>query len=299
MRTLSGSAPIVVGVDGSSAGLQAVKWAAAEAKRQGAPLRLVHAVPRLPRNPYPTTGWYINELRAAAKADGARFLADAREAVADIAGDVEVSDVQHMGAAAEVIGRESASARMVVIGATGRSGLTDLMIGSTALSLPSSAHAPVVISRQRGDGTFADSGPVVVAVSGSDLDEAPLEFAYEYATECGADLVAVHAWSDAALPDFDRVASGPEAWTAIEEREKRLLSESLAGYSERYPDVEVRHVIAYDRPAQALVDRSADARLVVVGTRGRGPLTGAFLGSTSRAVGKLAHCPVAIVRQID
>jgi nucleotide-binding universal stress UspA family protein len=299
MRATSATAPIVVGVDGSPAGLQAVKWAAVEAKRQAAPLRLVHALPRLPRNPYPTTARYISELRAAAEADGVRFLVEARAAATDAAGGVDVSEVQHMGSAAEVIGRESAAGRMVVIGATGRSGLTDLMIGSTALSLPASSHAPVVISRKRDDGLPADSGPVVVAVSGSELDEAPLEFAYEYAAECGADLVAVHAWSDAALPEFDRVASGPDVWKAIEEREKRLLSESLAGYSERYPDVEVSHVIAYDRPAEALVDWSSGARLVVMGTRGRGPLTGAFLGSTSRAVGKSAHCPVAIVRQID
>lgn len=299
MRALSATAPVVVGIDGSSAGLQAARWAAAEAKRQGAPLRLVHAVPRLPRDPYPTTGWYISELAAAAKSDGARFLAEARDAAAEVAGDVEISEVQHMGMAAEVIGRESASGRMVVVGATGRSGLSDLMIGSTALRLPASSYAPVIVARGRADGLPVDSAPVVVGVSGSELDEAPLEFAFDYAAECGVELVAVHAWSDAALPDFDRVANAPDAWRPIEEREKRVLSESLAGYAERYPDVQVRHVIVYDRPARALVEQSADARLVVVGTRGRGPLTGAILGSTSRAVGKLARCPVAIVRQTD
>lgn len=296
MHTSSATAPIVVGVDGSPAGLQAARWAAAEAQRRGAPLRLVHALPRLPRNPYPANDRYLREIGAAAKADGARFLAEARKAAADVASDVEISDVQHMGGATDVLARESASARMVVIGATGRSGLTDLLIGSTALRLPASSHAPVIISRDRGNATPADSGPVVVAVSGTDLDEAPLEFAFEYAARCGADVDAVHAWSDAALPDFDRVASPTEFWRPIEHAEKRLLSERLAGLAERYPDVSVRHFVVYDRPARALVDRSSDARLVVVGTRGRGPLTGSILGSTSRAVGKLARCPVAVVR---
>jgi nucleotide-binding universal stress UspA family protein len=299
MRPLSAATPIEVGVDGSPAGQSATRWAATEAKRQGAPVRLVHAVPRLPRNPYPTSGWYIKELRAAAEADGARYLSEAHRTVEEAAGDVEVSEVQYLGGAVEVIGRESASSRMVVIGATGRSGFGDLMIGSTALTLPASSHAPVVIARDADGGVAPESGPVVVGVSGSELDEAPLEFAFDYAAGCGSELVAVHTWSDAALPDFDRVASALDAWRPIEEREARLLSESLAGFADRYPDVPVRHVIAYDRPAQALVDHSSGARLLVVGTRGRGPLSGAILGSTSRAVGKLAHCPVAIVRQTD
>lgn len=296
MHTSSATAPIVVGVDGSSAGLHAVRWAAAEAKLDGAPLRLIHAVPRLPRNPYPTTAWYIGELRTAAKADGAQFLAEAKAAVADVDDGVAVTEAQFEGAAAEVLSRESAAARMVVVGATGRTEIADLMIGSTALSLSVSSHAPVVIARDRQQGTAVDAGPVVVAVSGSPLDDAPLEFAFEYASKRGAALVAVHAWSDAVLPDFDRVAS-TGAWKQIEERELRLLSESLAGHAERFPDVPVRHVVAYDRPARALVDHSATARLLVVGMRGRGPLTGAILGSTSRAVGKAARCPVAIVRQ--
>ncbi len=298
MRTLSAAAPIVVGVDGSSAGLQAVRWAAAEAKRQGAPLRLVHAVPRVPGNPYPATDRYMGELRAAAIADGAAFLAEANKVAAGVAGDVEITQVQHAGGPTEVMSRESASGRMVVIGATGRSGLADLMIGSTALRLPAGSHAPVVIARDH-DVATGDSGPVVVAVSGSRLDEAPLEFAFDYAAECGADLVAVHAWSDTVLPDVDAIAGGQDAWEVIEEGEKRLLAERLAGYADRFPDVTVHHVIAYDRPARALLEHAADARLIVVGTRGRGAVAGAVLGSTSRAVGKLAPCPVAIVRQTD
>jgi nucleotide-binding universal stress UspA family protein len=299
MNASVATTPIVVGVDGSSAGLRAVRWAAREAKRQGVPLSLVHSVPRLPRDPYPTAALYINDLRTAARADGAKFLAEADAAAAEVADGVKVTEVQHVGGPTEVLSRESAAARMVVIGATGRIGLADLMIGSTALGLPARSHAPVVIVRDRADGSPADSGPVVVAVSGSPLDEAPLEFAFEYASKSGAELIAVHSWSDATLPEFDRVAGGSDAWLKIVEREKRLLAEGLAGYAERYPDVVTQSVVVYDRPARALVDYSETAQLLVVGTRGRGPLTGAFLGSTSRAVGKLAQCPVAIVRQYD
>lgn len=296
MSAAVATAPVVVGVDGSASGILAARWGAEEAKRLGVPLSLVHAVPRLPRDPYPTAALYVTDLRRAATEDGARFLSDARQAATEAATDVDVAEVQHIGGPTEVLSRESAAARMVVIGAIGRIGLADLMIGSTALALPARSHAPVVIVRDRRDGSPADSGPVVVAVAGTPLDEAPLEFAFDEASKRGAELIAVHAWSDAALPEFDRVAGGKDAWRQIVDREKRVLAEALAGYTERYPDVPVESVVVYDRPARALVDYSATAQLLVVGTRGRGPLTGTMLGSTSRAVGKLAECPVAIVR---
>lgn len=296
MNGISSTEPIVVGVDGSPAGLAAVRWAALQAQRAGAPLLLAHAVPPLPRNPYPTAAQYVQDLRAAAIADGRRYLEEATSAAIEAAPGVHVTSEQRSGNATQVLARESASAKLVAIGATGRSGLVDLLIGSTALALPARSHAPVVIVRSRSGGGPADSGAVVVAVSGSPLDDAPVAFAFEQASRLGAELVALHAWSDSALPEFDRAAHALENWRAIVEREKRLLAEGLAGNAERYPDVTVRDVVVYDRPARALVDYSTTAQLVVVGTRGRGPVSGTVLGSTSRAVGKLAQCPVAIVR---
>ena len=58
----------------------------------------------------------------------------------------------------------------------------------------------------------------------------------------------------------------------------------------------VHRRVVRDRPADALITLSEDARLVVVGSRGRGGLVGAVLGSVGRAVLHRAHCPVAVVR---
>jgi nucleotide-binding universal stress UspA family protein len=60
--------------------------------------------------------------------------------------------------------------------------------------------------------------------------------------------------------------------------------------------VPVKRVVVKDRPAHALQSRSAGAQLLVVGSRGRGGVSGMLLGSVSQALLGHAECPVAIVR---
>ena len=110
----------------------------------------------------------------------------------------------------------------------------------------------------------------------------------------GATLVAVHAWSDvpvAAYPVIQVSDRYNEAKIA-----KGVLAKYLAPHKSEYPDVKVEQVIMMDKPAEALVRKSEDAALVVVGSRGRGGVAGLLLGSTSRKVLQAAHCPVMVIR---
>jgi nucleotide-binding universal stress UspA family protein len=76
-----------------------------------------------------------------------------------------------------------------------------------------------------------------------------------------------------------------------------ILAERLAGWAEKYPEVPVQSRVVRGRAARALVEASARAQLVVVGSRGRSGLAGILLGSVSRAVLLHAHCPVAVVHR--
>jgi nucleotide-binding universal stress UspA family protein len=157
-----------------------------------------------------------------------------------------------------------------------------------------SAHADCPIVVALGD-EERHAGPVVVGVDGSPLSDLAIGFAVEEAALRGAELVAVHAWNQP-------VSTGPGDMMplvydeeALRSDEERVFAESVAGWSERYPEVPVTRIVR-GRPARVLVAESETAQLVVVGALGRGGFTGLILGSVSQAVLHHSHCPLAIVR---
>jgi nucleotide-binding universal stress UspA family protein len=79
-------------------------------------------------------------------------------------------------------------------------------------------------------------------------------------------------------------------------RAEQLLDALLGELEETLEGIEVQHLVVEDRhPAEALVDLSVDADLLVVGSRGRGGFTSLLLGSVSHAVVLHAACPVVVV----
>lgn len=81
------------------------------------------------------------------------------------------------------------------------------------------------------------------------------------------------------------------------DKARQHLAEWLEGLKLDTGDLNVEWtVVADQRPSRALVERSVDADLVVVGSRGRGGFAGLRLGSVSEQVARHAHCPVLIVR---
>ena len=287
--------PIIVGVDGSTSAQHAVAWAAREAASRRAPLHLVHACLEISTyNPTRVPRSFDEALRDL----GRDYLTVAEERVGEIAPGLEVVTQLVVGTAAETLVVLSKRAQLVVLGSRGLGGFTSLVVGSVAIALAAHGRCPVVVVR----GSTVDSpppveGPVVAGVDGSTASDSVLEFAFEQASRRGAELVTVHAWNDHIAESSWAMA--PYAmldWESIEADAHLLLAERLAGWREKYPDVVVRRVVIRGAAARALVEEAATARLLVVGSRGRGGLRGMLLGSTSQALLHHAPCPVAVVR---
>jgi nucleotide-binding universal stress UspA family protein len=281
--------PVVVGIDGSVAALEAARWAAREAERRRTGLRLVSAFGWRSSGHIGDPGLgagYRTVMLESTRAE----VAEAAAAAAEAAPGVEITDEVVDGFPIPVLTAESQRAELVVVGDRGLGGFTGLLIGSVAVALAAHAACPVVVVRGE---LPSPRGPVVVGVDGSPTSEAALAFAFEAAAVRQVPLVAVHAWMDYVA---DAAVWQLVDWEAVEADECRLLADQLAGWAEKYPHVEVRRTVVKDRPAHALLGQCTGAQLVVVGSRGRGGFTGLVLGSVSHAVLHHAPCPVAVVR---
>jgi len=163
-------------------------------------------------------------------------------------------------------------------------------------SVAAHSECPVAVVRGRTlDGHPPTEGPIVVGVDGSESCKPAVAAAFEEAAMRSATLVAVNVWSDVSVqPSLGATPDDPH-WSRIQTGEEVVLAERLAGWQERYPDVNVERVVARDRPVRVLSEYAEQAQLIVVGTRGRGGFKGMLLGSTSRAMLHTADCPVLIV----
>jgi nucleotide-binding universal stress UspA family protein len=144
-------------------------------------------------------------------------------------------------------------------------------------------------------------GKVVVGVDGSDGSMTALRFAVAEALLRKDRLEIVYAWHVPA--DGGPFGSGTSslvlAGEVAEAAEQVATHAADAARREGGPDLEVDAVAVMAPPAAELVDRSKDADLLVVGSRGKGGFAGLLLGSVSHQCVNHAHCPVAVVHRTD
>jgi nucleotide-binding universal stress UspA family protein len=295
-NTGTGQRPVVVGVDGSASALHAVRWAAKEAERRNALLRLVTVCYLMPVR-HPKQVPPPPEFHDAFLDQSRHWLDQAAQAARIAASGVTVSTDLRDGIVGDVLVRESAAAQLVVLGSRGIGGFSGLLVGSVSVTVTAHAHCPVVVMRApTADQAPPQSGPVVVGVDGSPLSDAALAFAFEAAAARRIPLVAVHTWIDLDMAGTWTALPSTIDWDWVRNQEARVLDDSLARWMDKFPDLEVRKVLELDRPQRALLGAAAGAQLVVVGSRGRGALTGLGLGSVSQSLLHHAECPVAVVR---
>lgn len=295
---MTNNAPIVVGVDGSGSSLDAVRWAARAAELRGAPLELVSAYQNT--NIYTTLVAIPPNLGSEMNAATTKILEAASEiasATVDDPAKLSVTAEAIAGPAIPILLERASTARMLVVGSRGNGEYFAELLGSVSAGVSTHAHCPVAIVRGvPASGSL--SGPVVVGVDGSEQNEYAIGVAFEEASLRGAELVAVHAWSDhVLLRQFPDDTDEPVDVSALTAAGQTVLAESLAGWQERYPEVKVERIVLRDSAVSKLLELSKGAQEVVVGSRGRGGFTGLLLGSTSRSLSHLVDCPMIIARE--
>ncbi len=153
-------------------------------------------------------------------------------------------------------------------------------------------------------------GTIVVGVDGSEESQAALRWAAEEARLRNADLKVVYAYDY--QPAWRQFRYGDDIMSSGTDTERmRERLEHDATEAREHADALVRDLAAdagdtggkvealaieHSNPAEALVEASADADLLVVGSRGRGGFAGLVLGSVSQQCVQHATCPVTVIR---
>ncbi|MDQ0743282.1 nucleotide-binding universal stress UspA family protein [Clavibacter sp. B3I6] len=168
---------------------------------------------------------------------------------------------------------------------------------TTTSALPTPVDSPLAQPTVLPAGTArATTGSIVVGHDGSAGAQAALEVALELGRDLSAPVVVVRTWSIDTAPRGAVFHDGYAAsFPEIGESVRVALQEETAAQLFRHPEVdgEVRSVLG--QPAEVLIELSADARMLVVGTRGLGGFAGMVLGSVSDRCARHARCPVLVV----
>jgi nucleotide-binding universal stress UspA family protein len=287
--------PVVVGVDGSEESLRAVEWAALEARRHSAPVRIVSAPAPVPRLHAPSAS--PEEIACALRGIAARALDAAITRSEEVAPGLSLTTGLLSGPPALAVAESGVGASMLVVGARGAGGFAAMVLGSVSRYVASRAPSPVVVVREE---SMAVHREIAVGIRDPQDTGAALAFAFEEAALRDADLIAVHTcyWYpsasrrpalDEVSPDLDRISA---------EAASRLAA-ALKGWSEKYPGVRVRQDVIHGHPARVLASYSARADLVVLGRHGHPAGPGPGIGSVQHAVLDHAHGPVAVIPSGD
>jgi nucleotide-binding universal stress UspA family protein len=215
-----------------------------------------------------------------------------------LAAEMGVSDVRLRQATSPAAGLHEQAvetgAVLVVTGSSHRSGLGRVLPGGTAERLLSGAPVPVAVApkgyaaREAGD-----------AVIGVGFDQSPESrqaagWAAALASRTGASLrlLAVHtplAFGNVSAGGVYGTQTINQALAKERQVESEQLAEALSA------DVSAESRSFRGDPAKVLVEQSQHLGLLILGSRGYGPLKSVLLGSASSYVLRNAHCPVLVV----
>ena len=262
---------VVVAVDGSEDAERARRWAVDQASLEHRRLVVVSAGDR--------SDALVKEAVAAAQ---------------QLAHDLPVIAVAASGDPRQVLIDASAHAHLVVLGSRGRGSVRTMLLGSVSATVSAHAACPVIVCRPT-DPDRVRRG-VVVGADATPESRPVLEFAYRQASLRGLPLTVLHTYWDAAAAVAQHYqVSGAKAERPDLEDLRAILSESVAGLAETYPDVRAHITLQHGLADETLGTREDGWDLVVVGRHSMSTLERFLTGSIASAVVERAHATVAVV----
>lgn len=298
METLFATGDIVVGVDGSEPANRAVVWAAEQAALEGRRLVLVHALHDAAARDLDWLSLWAGdhaEVERVVRAAADGLVEDAAGLARSARPGVEVRPVVVDADARDVLVDASRAANLVVVGSRGRSAWRSATLGSVSSAVCRHASSPVVVAGR--GATVSGHRGVLVGADGTAGSVPIIEFAFRLASLRSLPLTVMHCYWDIAGEMAHGRTVGPDEQGVDDLR--LMLSESVAGLSEKYPDVDFDVQLTRGLVDIALTEGTPPRDLVVVGRRHPSSWSRLLYGSATTAVLERAEGNVAVVPEPD
>lgn len=282
----------LVGVDGSEDGLRAVAFAVRSATRRDIDLLLVHAV-----DDAVLAGTWGVVYDPSSLENAATEVLDEAVRLAEAMGvpRERIHTEVVLGNASAVLSKLSHDAELLVIGRRAVSGLERMFVGSTSVSLASTAACPVVVISNAATPTATGEFQTVgVGVECDKHSEITLRAAFDEARRRGSSVLAVTVQPNVPVGMFGGYKLNAEAEAAMLTSAEEQLTAIVTKVAEAYPDVEVRTEVSLGHPVEQLIHTSKKVDLLVVGMRPPSVI-GFSIGGVTRAVLAHAHSPLMVV----
>lgn len=135
---------------------------------------------------------------------------------------------------------------------------------------------------------------IVVGVDGSEPSRSALKWAASIAGTSGASIDAIAVWQMSKAASGPGWADVPVEWDKTKETTTSLAA-TLQDVFGADPPPTLNAIVREGNPTKVLLEASAGARMLIVGSRGHGGFVGLLLGSVSRTCSAHASCPVLVV----
>jgi nucleotide-binding universal stress UspA family protein len=279
-------AAVVVGYNGKQHSRAALAWAAADAAKRDVPLIVLFAA-NYPGMTVEPKGTFHHRDPGALEAAEEVTAAGVSEALESQTG-LRVLGATEVTSPSQALVEASQNADLVVLGSRGHGRIVGTLLGSVSFAVATRAGCPVVVVKDEAAArTVGPQHRVVVGNDGSAESSAAVNFAAARAVAGDAPLEVITCTGGHQVRDVDEAQ--------LRESAQRIAADGAEQVSRAYKSLTVTTRVEDCPPEVTLVDASADAGLVVVGTRGRGVFEGMLLGSVSHAVIHGAASPVAVV----
>jgi nucleotide-binding universal stress UspA family protein len=276
----------VVGVDDRAGGRDALALAATLTAAAGGELIAVRAYPHEALPSRASVGGFEEDMRADASAELERIVAESGVAARRvIAGDPSPARALHHVA-------EEEDADLLVVGSTHRGQIGRVLVGGVTAGVLHHAPCPVAVAPLGYAEAAAQPKTIAVGFDGGKEAKEALHLAGALAKAFGAQ---VRILSAVTTPIHATTVGAYEADWLSEAEEGCRVDADLAKQTLEHMGVQSSTDVVVGLAVDELVELSHDVDLIVVGSRGWGPVRRLLLGSTSERLVREAACPVIAV----